>query len=157
MGSYLDIGYDIALAKDDLISIQFSLGSYSGGAHPNSSSAVLNYDVKAGKVLRLADLFNPGARYLQTISSYCIKDWKKQSKSKDSLLDDATIQSGAGPEVKNYQSWTITKKGLEITFDAYQVGAYAAGPQTVLVPYSALKELIKPDGPLAQFVSKAGL
>lgn len=152
MESYLDIGYDIALAKDDLISIQFSLGSYNGGAHPNSSSAVLNYDVKAGKILKLADLFNPGAKYLQSLSSYCIKDLKKQSKSKGALLDDATIDSGAGPQAKNYQSWTITKKGLAITFDAYQVGPYAAGPQSVLIPYSAVKEIIKPDGPLAPFV-----
>ena len=148
----LEIGYDVAVAKDDLISIKFDLGSYSSGAaHPNSSSSVLNYDVKAGKVLKLADVFNPGVRYLQAISSYCIKDLKKQSQSKGSLLE-GPFESGAGPVAKNYQSWNITRKGLEITFDAYQVGPYAAGPQTVIVPYSALKDLIKPDGALAQFV-----
>ena len=148
-----DIVYSIALAKDDIISIEFDVDNYSSGAaHPNSSSQVLNYDLKAGKALKLADLFNPGVKYLESISAYCIKDLKRQSKIKDSMLDDATIQSGAGPNPQNYGSWTITKKGLEITFDAYQVGAYAAGPQTVIIPYSALKDLIKPDGPLAQFV-----
>ena len=153
LGSTLDIGYDVALAKDDLISIKFDVGSYSAGAaHPNTVSSVLNYDVKAGKALKLADLFLPGSKYLQTISAYCIKDLKQQSKSKGSLLEDDTIQNGAGPDAKNYQNWTITKKGLEITFDAYQVGAYAAGPQTVLVPYSALKEMIRIDGPIIQFV-----
>lgn len=150
-GSTLEIGYNIGLAKDDLISLRFDVGSFSSGAaHPNSSSMVLNYDVKAGKVVKLADLFNSGAKYLQALSSYCVKDLSKQSKSK--LLDDATIDSGAGPQAKNYQSWTITKKGLEITFDAYQVGPYAAGPQSVVIPYSVLKDIIKPDGPLAQFV-----
>jgi Protein of unknown function (DUF3298) len=153
LGSTLDIGYDIALAKDDLISIRFDLGSYSAGAaHPNSYSAVLNYDVNNNKVLKLADLFASGAKYLQALSTFCIKDLKRQSKGKGSLLDDASIQGGAGPEARNYQSWTITKKGLEISFDAYQVGPYAAGPQKVIVPYSALKELIRTDGPLAQFV-----
>jgi hypothetical protein len=149
----LDISYSIALAKDDLISVQFDLSTYSSGAaHPSSSSQVLNYDLKAGKVLKLGELFNPGAKYLQVISDYCIKDLKKQSKSKDSMLDDETIQNGAGPNAQNYDSWTITRKGLEITFDPYQVAAYAAGPQSVVVPYSVLKELIKPDGPLGQFV-----
>ena len=152
-GNTLEIGYDVALAKDDLISIKFDLGSYSAGAaHPNSYSAVLNYDVNTGKVLRLADLFNPGSKYLQVLSSFCMGDLKKQSKDKNSLLDDEQIQTGAGPNAKNYQSWTITRKGLEITFDAYQVGAYAAGPQKVLVPYSVVKELIRIDGPLIQFV-----
>ena len=61
------------------------------------------------------------------------------------------IERGAAPSAKNYQSWTITRSGLGINFDAYQVGAYAAGPQFVMVPYSALKDLINPDGPIAQF------
>jgi hypothetical protein len=153
LGSTLDIGYDVTLAKDDLISIKFAVGSYSAGAaHPNSVSAVLNYDVKNGKTIKLADLFNPGAKFIQALSSYCVKDLKRQSKAKGSLLDDAQIQTGAGPDSLNYQSWNITKKGIEITFDAYQVGAYAAGPQKVLVPYSALKELIRIDGPVIQFV-----
>ncbi|HXD32409.1 MAG TPA: RsiV family protein [Pyrinomonadaceae bacterium] len=152
-GNSLDIGYDVTLAKDDLISVKFDVGSYSAGAaHPNTVSAVLNYDVKTGKVLRLSDLFMPGAKYLQTISAYCIKDLKRQSKANNSLLDDESIQRGAGPDSENYQSWNITKKGLEITFDAYQVGAYAAGPQQVVIPYSALKELVRLDGPLTQFV-----
>ena len=146
----LDISYSIALATDDLISIEFEVGSYaSGAAHPNSYSEVLNYDVKGGKVIKLTDLFNAGAKSLQLISAYCIKDLKRQAKGKDSMLDDQTIQSGAGPDAQNYDSWTITKKGLGITFDAYQVASYAAGPQSVVVPYSALKELIKPDGLLA--------
>lgn len=152
-GSDLGIGYTVALANDDLISIDFGIGGYyRGAAHPNSHSRVLNFDLKNGKALKLADLFKPEGRYLQAISDYSIKDLQKQSQSKDNMLDDASIRSGAGPNAKNYQSWTITKKGLGINFDAYQVGPYAAGPQFVLVPYSAIKDVIKPDGPLGAFV-----
>jgi hypothetical protein len=31
------------------------------------------------------------------------------------------------------------------------VAAYAAGPQHVLVPFTALKDITRPDGPLAAF------
>jgi len=154
-GSDITISYDVALAQDDLISIKFDVGSYfAGAAHPNSYSEVLNYDLKNGKLLKLSDLFKPGAKYLATISSYAISDLKKQSKSKGSgeMLDDASIESGAKSDPKNYESWTIGKTGLGFHFDPYQVGPYAAGPQSVLVPYSSLKDLINPDGPLAQFV-----
>ena len=152
-GSSLDISYDIALAKDDLISVKFDLGSYSAGAaHPNANSETVNYDLKTGKALKLADLFMPGAKYLQTISTYCIKDLQRQSKSSGAILDDETLRNGASPQAKNYQSWNITKKGLQIHFDPYQVGPYAAGPQTVVVPYSVLKDIIRLDGPLLQFV-----
>ena len=102
--------------------------------------------------MRLADLFKPGAKYLKVISDFCIKDLQKQSKAHDDMLDNESIQDGAGPDIKNYRSWTITKKGLGINFDAYQVGPYVAGPQFVVVPYSALKDIIKPDGPIGSFV-----
>lgn len=150
MGSDLSVGYDVGLAQDDLISVQFSVGSYyQGAAHPNTFTEVINYDLKNGKLLKLADLFKPGAKYLQAIANYCIADLKKQAKDKG-LMDDE-IQNGAAANAKNYQSWTITRKGLGINFDAYQVGPYAAGPQYVLVPYSSLKDVINPDGPLGQF------
>jgi len=139
------------MATDEVISIELDVGTYyHGAAHPNSNSEVLNFDVRNGKTLRLADLFNPGAKYLQAISSYSIKDLKKQSAAKgaDSMLEDDTIESGAGPSAKNFQSWTITKKGLGITFDSYQVGPYVAGPQYVLIPYQDLKEMVDINGVL---------
>ena len=150
MGSDLNVSYEVALAQDDLISVEFSVGSYyQGAAHPNTFTEVVNYDLKNGRQLKLADLFKPGAKYLQTIASYCIADLKKQGKDKG-LLDDE-IENGASANAKNYQSWTITRKGLGINFDAYQVGPYAAGPQSVFVPYSALKDVINPEGPVGQF------
>lgn len=150
MGSDLNVNYDIALAQDDLLSVEFNVGSYyQGAAHPNSYSEVLNYDLKNGKQLKLSDLFKPGAKYLQAIATYCIADLKKQGKDKG--LMDEEIEKGAAASPKNYQSWTITRRGIGINFDSYQVGPYAAGPQFVLVPYSTLKDLINPEGPIAQF------
>lgn len=153
-GSDLGIGYTVAIANDELISIEFSVGSfYSGAAHPNSHTEVLNFDLKNGKVIRLAELFNSNAKYLQAISSFAVTDLKKQSKEKNGMLDDDWIQRGAGPGAENYKSWTIGRQGLAISFDAYQVGPYAAGPQEVFIPFSALKDIIKVDGPLRPLIS----
>jgi len=153
LNSSLNVGYEIRCATDDLISVAFTESDYErGAAHPNSSTTVLNYDVKNGKKLALADLFNARTNYLNAISTYCIKELKDRSKKdKDSMLDDEMMKSGASARADNYKAWAITKKGLWITFDPYQVAAYAAGPQYVLVPYSALKDLIKPDGPVGTF------
>ena len=153
LNSSLSVGYEIRCATDDLISVAFTESDYErGAAHPNSSTSVLNYDVKNGKKLALADLFNARTNYLNAISTYCIKELKDRSKKdKDSMLDDEMMKSGASARADNYKAWAITKKGLWITFDPYQVAAYAAGPQYVLVPYSALKDLIKPDGPVGTF------
>ena len=156
LGSDITIGYTVALAKDDLIAIGFVVSDYeAGAAHPNSYTEVVNFDLKNGKAIKLAELFQPGAKYLQTLSTYCIQDFKKQAKEQGAnamLDDDDWIKRGAGPELTNYANWSIKKKGLEITFDPYQVASYAAGPQNVLVPYSALKEILKPDSAVTQFV-----
>lgn len=150
MGSDLTISYTVALAQDDLVSIDFEVSSYfQGAAHPNSYSDTLNYDLKNAKVLKLADLFKPGAKYLQAIATYCIADLKKQATEKG--LQPEEIEKGAAAKPDNYLSWTLTKRGLGIGFDPYQVGPYAVGPQYVLVPYSDLKDLINPEGPIGQF------
>ena len=151
MGSDIGIGYEVALARDDLISIEFDVADYyQGAAHPNTYTETLNYDLKNGKQLKLSDLFKPGSKYLQALASYSIADLKKQSKAKDDALPDDEIQNGAAATAQNYRSWKITKKGLGINFDAYQVGPYAAGPWSVVVPFANLKDVINPEGPIAQ-------
>ena len=148
--STLDVGYNVRLATDDLISVEFSENQYSrGAAHGSNFTVALNYDVKNKKKLALADLFQPKSNSLSVISAYCIKDLQDQSKKNDMLMEDQ-IKEGAAPRADNYAAWTITRKGLWITFDPYQVAAYAAGPQHVLVLYSALKSIIKPDGPVGK-------
>lgn len=150
MGSDLTISYTVVLAQDDLVSVDFEVSSYfQGAAHPNSYSETFNYDLKNGKQLKLADLFKPGAKYLQAIANYCIADLKKQATEKGLMAEE--IEKGAAAKADNYQGWTITRRGLGIYFDPYQVGPYAAGPQFVLVPYSDLKDLINPEGPAGQF------
>src|SRR2546423_1813150 len=149
--STLFIFYDFHMATDDLISLEFTESEYSrGAAHGNTLTVVLNYDVKNNKRVELSDLFNAKSNYLNVISSYCIKDLKEQGKKNDMLLEDQ-IQEGAAARADNYKAWTIARKGLWITFDPYQVAAYAAGQQHVLVPYSALKDITKTDGPIGKF------
>lgn len=150
--SSLEAGYDFRYATDDLISLEWSESTYEGGAaHGNQLTQVLNYDVKKGKKIALADLFIDKSKYLAAIANYCMKELKERSKKEDSMIFGDQIETGAGPRADNYRAWSITKKGLWITFDPYVVAAYAAGPQYVLVPYSTLKDIIRPDGPIANF------
>lgn len=147
--SYLDVGYYVAYADDELLSIGFAEESfYAGAAHPNHSTVVINYDLKAGRALRLADLFQPGSPYLKVISDYCIAKLNGDGE----LGDNDWVKEGAGAKAANYRNWLVRKDGLEITFDQYQVASYAQGPQYVTVPFDALKKIIRPAGPLARFV-----
>ncbi len=152
--STLDVRYEFRYATDDLISVEFTESSYSrGAAHGNSLTTVLNYDVKNNRKLSLGDLFS-AKNYLSILSNYCMKDLRDRAKNdSESMISEEMMQSGASPHADNYRAVAIAKKGLWVTFDPYQVAPYAAGPQYVLVPYSALKDIIKSDGPIGKFSS----
>lgn len=155
-GSDLSVSYDVGVATDGLVAVQFQISNYySGAAHPNHRTEVINYDLRRDRQLRLIDLFKPSAPYMSALSDYCVRDLKRQARAEspdDPFLLDEDIENGAGPKEENYGSWLVTRRGLQITFDPYQVGPYAAGPQRVLVPYTALREHINTSGPLAPFV-----
>ena len=94
----------------------------------------------------MGELFPADTDYLAAISRYCIAELSKRD-----IGFYGGFQQGAEPTPDNYRNWNITSDGLLINFDEYQVAPYAAGPQTVTVPYSALSAFINPDGPLAMF------
>lgn len=146
-GSSLNVKYTLVSQIGDLWSFKFDFDFYSdGAAHPGLNSITLNYDLAQGKELALSDLFLPNSDYLGAISKYCVAELSKQS------FFDTPFAEGAKPTPENYRNWNITPDGLMITFDEYQVAPYAAGPQNVNIPYSELKSLINPQGPLARFV-----
>jgi hypothetical protein len=146
-GSAYDQTYKLLSAPGDLLSFKFEIYiNIEGAAHPNTHSRTVTYNLEAGADVRLEQIFLPGSDYLGTIANYCIA----QLKTRDIGFD--AFSSGADPLPENYGSWNVTPDGLLITFDPYQVAAYAAGPQEVVIPYAELKSIIDPQGPLAQFL-----
>ena len=141
----LNVSYEIIAANKDFISAIFTFSEYTrGAAHPTTSTESFNYDLNHGSPVSLADLFTPNSNYLNVISDYSISKLKK-------LKTAVWVGDGAGPKIENFHSWNITPVGLKITFDRYQVGPHSAGEHEVVVPYSVLKPIIKPDGLLARF------
>lgn len=151
MGNYIEVDYIIEFADEDLISVNFTESTFTGGAHPNSGTTTLTYDLKAGRKVLLADLFKPGSRYLAKIADYAKNDLqsRKDPETGENMgIAQDIWEDGVKPTAANYSNWNVTRKGLLITFPAYQVAAYAYGPQTVIVPYSHLMGIARPDGAL---------
>ncbi len=147
--STFEMHYSVVSPPGNVISVRFSIQTYySGAAHPGDSSSTATYDLEAGKDVSMSDLFLPNTDYLTPISKYCIA----QLSTRDIGFQGFELGATATPQ--NYRNWNVTADGLMITFDEYQVAPYAAGPQTVTVPYSELASLINPPGPLAGLAAK---
>ena len=136
-GSFFGLDYKVFYNQNSLVSLQFSLSTYlQGAAHPNLVSFPLNFDLDARQKIALKDLFQPDSSYLAMLSTLSVADLQKR--------DFPITLSGAAPSLENYRSWNLTPNALRITFDAYQVAAYAAGPQTVEIPWKLLESLLAP-------------
>jgi hypothetical protein len=146
---FLDVRFELVSPPGNIFSLKFTISTYmKGAAHPFDYTRTATYDLEKGEDVTLEQLFLPGSDYLGTISAYCI------SKLQASEIGPVLIAEGAQPDAKNYRNWNITAHGLLITFDEYQVAAYAAGPQRVVVPYTELQSIIDPQGPLVGVLSK---
>lgn len=126
-----------------IISVRFSAQGYiSGMAHPYRTYRVLNYDLDGGEKMELADLFKANSNYLEVLSEY------SRSVLSRKLSDKQMVNQGTEPTPENFRNWNIKPYGLMITFDEAQVAPYVNGPQTVLIPFSAIKGLLASDTPL---------
>lgn len=142
---YLEMWYRVNFANDKIISIGWGNSTFAGGAHPNYFSASINFDLRTGKKIELAELFKPNSNYLKLISDYCIRSLKTQT---GEMSDEEWIQNGAGMNEDNFKSWNLTKDGILINFDPYQVAAYAAGAFEVWIPFRDLKNILRQDAPV---------
>jgi len=144
--SYFDQRLGLVSFVGQTVSLKLVTEAYiASSAHPYHLSVSYTFDLAAGKTLSLDGLFLPGASYLQAIADDCRAQLAARQMAED------IFAQGADPTPENYRVWNLTADGLLITFNEYQVAPYASGPQTVVVPYTRLKTLIDPHGPLATF------
>jgi len=153
-GSFYDLNDTVLYSDSRIISTLFyELDYFAGAAHPNNSNFSINYDLEENREITLGDLFK--GDYLKLLSEICIEEISKSKKDYDpqfNAADDDWLNSGAGPDEKNFKVFNITKDKFIITFTTYQVASYAEGPQTVEIPYDRITTIIKSDGPLGKFV-----
>jgi hypothetical protein len=147
-GSFLDVSYAVVSPPGELVSMRFDETGYSdGAAHPYHVSTTFNYHLGYGQVVTLAQLFLPAVDHLGVLAGYCQQELRR-------TLADFVFEAGAEPTAENYSNWNITAEGLFIIFNEYQVAPYAAGRQSVLIPFEKLRPMLDPQGPLAALLTE---
>lgn len=122
--------WSLGQINDERISLLLSIYQFSGGAHGATVLKSFNYDLKNDKEIFLNDLFLNNANYLNKISEYSISNLKQQLEGSE-MTNDISIREGAGPELKNFEIFTISKNKLTFYFPQYSIGPYALGIKSV--------------------------
>jgi hypothetical protein len=150
-----ETNYNVLLATDDLISIEMTEYSDSGGAHPNNGFWSLTYDLSGDKALGLDDLFKPGSDYKTAIANFVVADIERRAiafEQEDARTEGRKPTPREGPivtidQLSEVSDWGLTPKGLVVYFDFPH--AIAAFDRT-LIPYSVVDEYLKPNGPASR-------
>ncbi|MGI8642152.1 MAG: RsiV family protein [Pyrinomonadaceae bacterium] len=131
------LDYNILLATNDLISVEF-VEDYSGNsAYPNSATYSLNYSLQgAGREIKAEELFKPKTNFRAAIAKFSLESINKELKSQN--------QSDLPAEyVSDFDNWALTRKGIVVYYEFPHVLA-ALG--RVFVPFSALREHLNERG-----------
>ena len=135
----LQIDYETSNFSPDIVSIKFTTYQFTGGAHGNTTFNTLTFDLKNSRVLTLDDLFVAGSSPLDVIAPMAQQDLQG---TLGEMTDAKWLADGTAPTAENYANWVLTPDSLVFTFPQYQVAAYAAGPQEVTIPLSALSNML---------------
>ena len=121
----------------DLISIEFDLALFTGGAHGFTSVSYLNFNPKTGDQFLNKDLFNEG-----------FKDYaEKLFRQKNDIPENQPINStGFFFENDSFelpQNIGFLKNKIVLIYNAYEVASYAEGGIQLEIPLKDVEEFIK--------------
>ncbi len=120
-----------------IISIVFTVETYTGGAHPNHSLLTFNYDTTQDKMITIDNLYEENKDILDLLSSLSRKTLLADPKfSQGNNID--MLKEGTAPRKDNFQNFVFTEQGLKIYFNYYQIAPYYLGTSEVTIPYQQL-------------------
>jgi len=138
------------IVRQDSSLTTFEIGgsTFSGNAHPIAQTLFLNWDTKAQKQLALSDILVDG--YLPKLTKIADSIFRKNENLKDtsSLARDYFFK---GNKFSLNQNFLITPLGIRFLYNQYEIKPYAAGTTDLFIPYSQIKNLLKPRTVVSQY------
>ncbi|RTZ47973.1 DUF3298 domain-containing protein [Candidimonas sp. SYP-B2681] len=115
---------------------------FTGSAHGISATQFLNWDNAAGKVLGLANVLQPGKNdaYVAALRSVH-SQWL--AANPDAQRDPQAYARVWPFQVSN--NFGFSDQGLIVKYDSYQLAPYSSGQPELLIPYSALQDVLRPE------------
>jgi len=114
--------------------------------HPSTTVQTLNYDLGTGQQINFEDLFIDSQTALAVLS---MQAPPLLQTALGAAYDQTVVGDGTAATLANYRNWALTPAGLKATFAQSQVAANDEGLPSVVVPWTALKPVMVPTGPVA--------
>jgi hypothetical protein len=151
---FLDVKVNVVNQTPDFVALKFTQIDYMGGAHANSSFNYVNYDRVSREILTLDSILKPNTfGRLEAVAEPIFR--KNEGLSPTQSLANAYFFDKDKFHLNS--NFTLRKEGIEFLYNSYEIKPFSAGTTTLVVPYSAIKDLIKPNSPIYQINKDAGI
>jgi hypothetical protein len=143
----------ITSSAGDFTNYRVDIYEYTGGAHGNPALRTYIFD-NNGAEIELEDVFLRGTNY-ETVLSDLSRDYLLSGrvtepvladsiKSDPSILQNDYVYSGTEPGANNFDNFSLEHAGVRISFNAYQVAAYALGQPEIIISWADIKDIVNP-------------
>lgn len=130
----------VLLNNGQILSVDLSTYSFTGGAHSNSSTSLLNFRFPEGLRFNALDVVTDRAALLQ-LAEAKFKEARELEANSD--LGEEGFSFGNGTTNFGFpENIGFTKEGLFFFYNAYEVAAYVVGPTDFLIPYAELDGIL---------------
>ncbi len=138
--TYESLG-DTLLITTNVISLYYNESIYTGGAHGNYNTSFFNFDATTGKLLELNEIVQDTLA-LNKLAEIKFKA-EETAMAKENGME-FKMEDYFFPENKFIlpQNIGITKEGLRLLYNPYEVAAYARGMIILDIPWQELKGIV---------------
>lgn len=127
--------------KGKLATVVLNSSSYLGGAHGATSQRYYNFDLANQKQVQLHDLLLPKQKAtLDKLAHEAFKTWIVDSK----LATDPKEYEQAWP-FQLTDNFLLGEQGLILQYGEYDIGPYVVGLPRLVIPFSELQGVLKPE------------
>ena len=143
-GYYYSVDMDASIERSDsnIFSVSESTYSFMGGAHGNTVINGFNVDPKTGTVLKISDVVTDKDAFVDAVDKQLREDYPDIEEGL--IVEDlktAISDMYDGKDDMDLQFY-MTHDALVIVFSAYDITAYAYGPEFVSLYYTDSKDFL---------------
>ncbi len=139
--------YQIGYAAEDLVSVRFDEYDFTSGAvGPNKAARAVSMNMKTGEPIAVADIFRPGAKWVDFLAQRVARDVTAALKNEDEMAVPVS-PSEVRATVAKPGAWYVTDSALVVLLPPTAFARpMEVGPREVSIPWKDLKPYLSPSG-----------
>ncbi len=132
----------IKRGDEDLVVIQLDSYIFTGGAHGISTSQYINWLPTVDRILSLESMLLP--KMMPAFQEVLKRQHAAWLLTNPQATQDQAAYAKLWPFVPTDNA-ALLKEGLAMTYDPYTIAPYSFGKPTIVIPYSELKGILRPE------------